>query len=602
MCVAVATATDCGSSCSTSTEVERWNGRRWSLREPPVPRRWADYALNEVACRSASYCLAIGYYEVGQGCSYGGACTQTPLIERWDGAAWHQETAPRVGRKYLSLVTVSCFRAAACALVGAGTKYQYLAQGGARGWLVRRIGRPVHAKLFSVGAVSCASRRACTVLATVTTAPDVTRPIIERWNGSRWLVSQAPTATGSSDVAIGGIACPTTGRCVAVGSLTNDDGEQVALAERWLHFHWSQQVVPDALLPVPTALNAVWCPSAASCLAVGRAEDPHSSALAYQWSGAAWSALPTPRLPTATLQGLNDISCSAAAACMGVGSVFQSANSPVAAPMAEVWEGSQWQTQAISPPVGAATSFLSGVSCASAVACIAVGGASSQTSGGNSDPLVERWDGSSWLVEAAPSPAGAASSALAGISCISEGTCQAVGDYEDAANRQTPLVEGRSGAVWGLESVPLPTGTATGQLISVSCVSIDWCVGVGSAADSPGKNVAFVVAWTGSGWNTAPVATPAGAAGSGLNAISCVSRDACTAVGSYTDTAGNENPLVVRWNGSAWNVDPGPTVPAGTELDGVSCALDGSCTVVGYYFTTYPNGSSQPAPVSAQLS
>ena len=83
MCVAVATATDCGSSCSTSTEVERWNGRRWSLREPPVPRRWADYALNEVACRSASYCLAIGYYEVGQGCSYGGACTQTPLIERW---------------------------------------------------------------------------------------------------------------------------------------------------------------------------------------------------------------------------------------------------------------------------------------------------------------------------------------------------------------------------------------------------------------------------------------------------------------------------------------------------------------------------------------
>ena len=67
------------------------------------------------------------------------------------------------------------------------------------------------------------------------------------------------------------------------------------VAERWLHFHWSQQVVPDALLPVPTALNAVWCPSAASCLAVGRAEDPHSSALAYQWSGAAWTALADPK-------------------------------------------------------------------------------------------------------------------------------------------------------------------------------------------------------------------------------------------------------------------------------------------------------------------
>ena len=156
----------------------------------------------------------------------------------------------------------------------------------------------------------------------------------------------------------------------------------------------------------------------------------------------------------------------------------------------------------------------------------------------------------------------------------------------------------------GLRATSLPTGTATGQLISESCVSIDWCVGVGSAADSPGKNVASVVAWTGSGWNTAPVATPGCVPPAAVSMPSPVSPGTpAPRWGSYTDTAGkNENPLVVRWNGSAWNVDPGPTVPAGTELDGVTCALDGSWTVVGHYFTTYPNGSSQPAPVSAQLS
>ena len=79
-------------------------------------------------------------------------------------------------------------------------------------------------------------------------------------------------------------------------------------------------------------------------------------------------------------------------------------------------------------------------------------------------------------------------------------------------------------------------------------------------------------------------------------------RGASGSGGNYSDSAGNQNPLVDWRNGSTWSVDPGPAMPAGTVLDGVSCASDGSCTVVGYYFMTYPGGETQPAPVSAQLS
>lgn len=34
MCIAVATDTGCGDSCETVTEVQRWDGRKWSLRGP----------------------------------------------------------------------------------------------------------------------------------------------------------------------------------------------------------------------------------------------------------------------------------------------------------------------------------------------------------------------------------------------------------------------------------------------------------------------------------------------------------------------------------------------------------------------------------------
>jgi hypothetical protein len=133
---------------------------------------------------------------------------------------------------------------------------------------------------------------------------------------------------------------------------------------------------------------------------------------------------------------------------------------------------------------------------------------------------------------------------------------------------------------------------------SVSCITDDWCVAVGTAAGDHGNNVAFMASWDGSTWTVANV-TPAPAAETiDLNGISCVSEIACTAVGS-ADAGGD---LVERWNGSTWSVDPGPQVPTGTALDDVSCTSDGSCTVVGSYSTYSVDSGNSRAPVSAQLS
>jgi hypothetical protein len=70
-----------------------------------------------------------------------------------------------------------------------------------------------------------------------------------------------------------------------------------------------------------------------------------------------------------------------------------------------------------------------------------------------------------------------------------------------------------------------------------------------------------------------------------IQAVSCPSVSACTAVGYYLDPAGRYVPLAQAWNGSSWT-KPGPrrrVVRLGGFLrDGwVSCVTAGSCVAVG---------------------
>jgi hypothetical protein len=78
---------------------------------------------------------------------------------------------------------------------------------------------------------------------------------------------------------------------------------------------------------------------------------------------------------------------------------------------------------------GTADSVFYGISCDQAAACTAAG--EYVTSSGATDALAESWDGSTWTVQATPSPSAASvpSSALGGVSCITAAACTAVGEY-----------------------------------------------------------------------------------------------------------------------------------------------------------------------------
>jgi len=67
-----------------------------------------------------------------------------------------------------------------------------------------------------------------------------------------------------------------------------------------------------------------------------------------------------------------------------------------------------------------------------------------------------------------------------------------------------------------------------------------------------------------------------------LNGVSCASAANCTAVGDYYRTAsGPQLTLIERWDGTAWRVEPSPSIGRGSTLDSVSCPSAISCTAVG---------------------
>lgn len=78
---------------------------------------------------------------------------------------------------------------------------------------------------------------------------------------------------------------------------------------------------------------------------------------------------------------------------------------------------------------------LTGVSCSSARACIAVGFV--PLARGRQHGFVERWNGSIWQAETAPEPKGARDTFFNGVSCSSATVCTVVGGAGGALRGKT---------------------------------------------------------------------------------------------------------------------------------------------------------------------
>jgi hypothetical protein len=528
-CVAVGSfgtgerSTATGGTCTKGALVERWDGRAWSIQSAPVPPAAKDVVLDQVSCPLATRCMVTGVYTNDRGQSI-------MFAARWTGAGWTILPIIRPPGATLDQPTaLSCSSIDACTAVGytrGGSHPASLTErwNGHR-WKTERIAGHAGTGPATLTGVSCVARMACRVVGGRATGARRTVTLAAIRHGSTWSVQRTPNAmfgvgTGTVESAsLDSISCVSSVACTAVGSVGDQAG-----AARWDGVSWLIEPAPNPADARSSVLRSVSCTSASDCVAVGAYETPGGAewvALAERWDGTRWSILPTPN-PTRT--SLYGVSCTSARACTAVGGTA-TRSGLIGPAIVERWDGRKWSIQPI-PTQASAT--LSAVSCPSVSHCVAVG---TSYGGSGAMPLIEGWDGTKWSIAQIAKPSGAEEASLSGVSCTSASACIAVGTSDLWKSPQaSAVIEAWDGAHWSIQSAPNPAGVAGISLSGVSCPSATACVAVGDGLIGRATGGALLERWDGTSWSVEPSPNP-GPGSTPLNAVSCSSPTVCTAVG-----------------------------------------------------------------------
>jgi hypothetical protein len=347
--------------------------------------------------------------------------------------------------------------------------------------------------------------------------------------------------------------------------------------------HWRIQKSANRDAP-SDGLRSISCLSTRFCVAVGSYGGVSGSpvkTLAEMWNGTAWALQDTPNPRGATSTILESVSCTAINACVAVGR-YVSATGLLQA-LALGWNGNRWTIQAALDPEGSAHDLLSAVSCTAENACVAVG-TSANRSVTSTATLAEVWNGAAWAISPTPNPKSASGGVLNSVSCWSPYGCIAIGGYTSpSGNTAETLAEVWNGVTWAIQPIPKPSGSISGGLDAVSCTSARACTAVGQYF--VGSFVSFTTfseVWNGHRWSIESTDNLPHASAY-LLGVTCTSAHACTAVGQYSPRPNVILTLGEAWNGSSWTIEPTPN-PQGTsnsDLSGVSCTAARSCAAVG---------------------
>jgi hypothetical protein len=284
----------------------------------------------------------------------------------------------------------------------------------------------------------------------------------------------------------------------------------------------------------------------------------------------AWSIVPSPSSPTGLGSTLNDVTCPSANLCIAVGKNENATSTPTT--LIEQNTGDGWTIVPSPNPTsfGAPYGVLNGVTCASAVDCIAVGVYDSES--GLGQPLIEENRGSGWVI--VPSPVTRTDDVLVDVTCMTAARCFAVGS---TGGQTGDLVMQRSGdggwaIVYRATAPPCASGTPCiriGGLDDVACSRAGTCIasGIGHLES------------TGGDWSTP------GAVSTGENLPSRVTCGAHDCIGAGTsaegevqideDTDGTWSPLTTLTHANAWRYS--------FLSNDIACASGDHCVVVGWW-------------------
>jgi hypothetical protein len=364
---------------------------------------------------------------------------------------------------------------------------------------------------------------------------------------ARWVRQHVPLPAGGKSGGANAVSCPSASDCVLAGDYSTSDsptGQGLPLAEAWNGHAWSPESVPTPAGGQFVELEGLSCASATRCVAVGEYEKTglNGSMIAEVRNGSTWSAQTSFPLPSGGTEGqfLQGVWCVTASNCTAVGTYYTASDGRH--PVAEHWNGHAWSPEAVPDPGKSQNSYLTGIACLSAGSCLATGYYFTTGTNGVGKPFAARWNGHTWALLSTPLPAAATNGgALESLSCPSASDCTAVGSY---FNKKTEgsydLAEHWNGSTWAIQPAPSPATKSQVEdgLDGVSCLSASRCTAVGFADDyAPLTHVRPLAEyWNGSTWTVQQTAQPQ--ADQGLGSVVCLSAGGCTAVGEQTQKGG----------------------------------------------------------------
>lgn len=374
--------------------------------------------------------------------------------------------------------------------------------------------------------------------------------------------TRAVASTGLSSV-----ACTGHGACTAGGNYQATGRQIEPMVATQSHGRWSRGIaltLPTGAATQPYAqINGVACRSTGNCVAVGDYEYGKASGLQAfiaTESHGRWARAFTPRLPAnaaspASAQ-LEAVACTRDGSCAAVGSYQDSSGNAqtmvLAKPPAGPWRQA---TEIASPPNAAANpaAFMTGIACSGPGTCVAVGNYSVSPTQFQAMGAVESRGSWHRATEIAAPRGGIASTftAITSISCLPTGLCMGAGQYAVSATQSRAMVVTESKGWFGraLAITSVPPGASThpsSYLLGVSCRPSGVCFAVGGGRNRAGHSVAMYLVRSGGRWRASFATAPDRATSgqrqlSALSAVSCTAKAYCSAVGYYHDQQGTSH-------------------------------------------------------------
>ncbi len=459
---------------------------------------------------------------------------------------------------------------------------------------------------------------------------------------------QAPAALAAPLdplVQLNAMSCPVAGGCTAVGTYRDGVGHGQGLLISESHGRWAAAV--QAQLPANqgkdpmnpsrnTGIADVSCVSPGNCAAVGVYTDATNSDRGLllserhgRWSKGVEAQLPAnvlrPNRHAATADAivLLGVACTAPGDCYAVGNYVTASNT--LEPLIITERNGRWGAGRVAPmPAGAAVrgqkAVLYAITCSGARECTTTGSYVDRNGEQQAMVLTER-DGRWISATEGSAPAGASQNpgvTPVAVSCAAPGECAVAGNFQDGRADALGYLLSEVGGAWqpGVQA-PLPPSAApptsynaqTTVVASVSCPAAAACSGAGSFTDGYGNTQGLLLDQRGGTWQPGQeVQLPSNAIHAatkqtaGLDTISCGAPGDCVAGGTYTDTAANNDSLLVTESGGVWQTGVEVPLPHGASItqysavDSVVCTGVGDCTALGTYNDTY--GETLPFAVS----